>query len=72
MLVTAGRSIAVQNFNENLGMLAMLGVFASLMALDVDVRTVMAGLGVLVAACVAGLGWRVRLRPHGAIEARRA
>lgn len=54
-LLTAGRSIAVQNFNENLSILVMLGVYAGLLALDVDIRTVMAALGVLVAGFVAAL-----------------
>lgn len=61
-LLTAGRSIAVQNFNENLSVLLMLGAFAGLMALGVDVRLVMAGVGVLVAACMAMLMLRERRR----------
>jgi hypothetical protein len=61
-LLTAGRSIAVQNFNENLSMLVMLGVYAALLALQVDIRAIMAALGVFVAAVVAALVWRERLR----------
>jgi MFS transporter, LPLT family, lysophospholipid transporter len=58
-LLTAGRSIAVQNFNENLSALVMLGVYASLLALRVDISLVMGALGVLVAAVV----WRLH-RSH--------
>ncbi|MDE2372218.1 MAG: lysophospholipid transporter LplT [Burkholderiales bacterium] len=54
-LLTAGRSIAVQNFNENLSMFVMLGVYAALIALDIDIRVVMALLGAVVAGCVAWL-----------------
>jgi MFS family permease len=57
-LLTAGRSIAVQNFNENLSVLVMLGVYAGLLALGVDIRAIMAGLGLLVAGAVGWLAWR--------------
>lgn len=63
-LLTAGRSIAVQNFNENLSVLVMLGAFAGAMAFAVDVRFVMAAVGVLVAACMACLLVRERQRDH--------
>lgn len=61
-LLTAGRSIAVQNFNENLSVLVMLGSYAGLLALGTDVRTLMAALGLLVAATVGLLAWRETLR----------
>jgi MFS transporter, LPLT family, lysophospholipid transporter len=51
-LLTAGRSIAVQNFNENLSVLVMLGVYAALLALRADISLIMAGLGVVVAGVV--------------------
>jgi MFS family permease len=57
-LLTAGRSIAVQNFNENLSVLVMLAVYAGLLALDIDIRRLMAGLGGVVAVLVAMLAWR--------------
>jgi LPLT family lysophospholipid transporter-like MFS transporter len=40
VLMSAGHSIAVQNFNENLNILAMLGVYALLLWLDVSVNTI--------------------------------
>jgi hypothetical protein len=52
-LLTAGRSIAVQNFNENLSMLVMLGAYAGLLAWQVDIRSLMAALGLLVSLLVA-------------------
>lgn len=58
VLLSAGRSIAVQNFNENASVLAMLAVYAALLALGLPVRTLMAGLGLLVGVCVALLWWR--------------
>jgi MFS transporter, LPLT family, lysophospholipid transporter len=51
-LLTAGRSIAVQNFNENLSVLVMLGVYAALLALRADISLIMAALGVAVAGVV--------------------
>ncbi len=57
VLLTAGRSIAVQNFNENTSVLVMLGVYAALLALGLPVRSLMSGLGVLVGLCVAALWW---------------
>ncbi|MDZ7590529.1 MAG: lysophospholipid transporter LplT [Rubrivivax sp.] len=71
-LLTAGRSIAVQNFNENLSVLVMLAVFAGLMAMQTDVRVVMAGIGLLVAAAVAGLVLLERLRQRRLQAARAA
>ena len=65
-LLSAGRSIAVQNFNENLSVLVMLGLYAALLWLQVDVRWLMAGLGMMVAVCVAALQWRLPRAPLGA------
>jgi MFS transporter, LPLT family, lysophospholipid transporter len=44
-LLTAGRSIAVQGFNENAGMLLMLGVYAGAIALDVPLQALVLGFG---------------------------
>ncbi len=59
-LLSAGRSIAVQNFNENVSVLVMLAVYAALLAAQWDVRTLMAGLGLSVALSVSGLWWWYR------------
>jgi MFS family permease len=47
-LLTAGRSIAVQGFNENLGILSMLGIYATATAFDVPLMGLMWCFGVLV------------------------
>jgi len=67
VLLSAGRSIAVQNFNENLSALLMLAAYAGLLKAGVDIRSLMAGLGALVAAVVGALVWRGR-----AVATRRA
>jgi len=47
-LLTAGRSIAVQGFNENAGMLIMLAVYAGATALHLQLSTLVLGFGALV------------------------
>jgi MFS family permease len=47
-LLTAGRSIAVQGFNENAGMLLMLAVYAGATALQLRLSTLVLGFGALV------------------------
>lgn len=49
VLMSAGRSIAVQNFNENSSILFMLAVYSILIKCDVSVQTTMAGFGLAVA-----------------------
>jgi len=49
ILMGAGHSIAVQNFNENLSILVMLGVYATLIWLDISIYTVIVLFGLLVA-----------------------
>lgn len=52
VLMSAGRSIAVQNFNENLSILTMLGVYSLLIKSDMSVPDTMIAFGVFVAACM--------------------
>jgi MFS family permease len=49
ILMGAGHSIAVQNFNENLSILVMLGVYALLIRLEFSIYTVITLFGVFVA-----------------------
>jgi MFS transporter, LPLT family, lysophospholipid transporter len=49
VLLSAGHSIAVQNFNENLSILVMLGLYALLVWLDLSIRSVMLLFGLFVA-----------------------
>jgi len=52
-LLSAGRSIAVQNFNENLGVLAMLAGYAALTGAGLPLDALIAGFGVMVAIAMA-------------------
>lgn len=57
VLLTAGRSIAVQGFNENLSVLVMLAVYAALLALDWPILWIMAIWGLGIAAFMGALTW---------------
>jgi len=63
-LLTAGQSIAVQGFNENLSILVILMVYAGLIAMHTSAQSIMftAGLGL-----IAFVGWALsrRSRPPG-------
>ncbi|UXH77726.1 lysophospholipid transporter LplT [Roseateles amylovorans] len=59
-LLSAGRSIAVQGFNENCSILLMLGTYAALQAAGVPLVWLMSGLGLFVCLCVLMLMWRRR------------
>lgn len=48
VLMSAGRSIAVQNFNENLSILTMLGVYSLLIRFDLSVPATMLVFGLFV------------------------
>jgi LPLT family lysophospholipid transporter-like MFS transporter len=48
VLLSAGHSIAVQNFNENLNILVMLGIYAALIALDLRIETIIVLFGLFV------------------------
>ncbi len=50
VLLSAGHSIAVQNFNENLNVLTMLGLYSLLIMADFHVNTVIVIFGLFVAA----------------------
>ena len=49
VLLSAGHSIAVQNFNENLSILVMLGLYALLIWLNLPIQAVMLVFGLFVA-----------------------
>lgn len=65
-LLSAGRSVAVQGGNENASVLACLGVYTLLAALDVSLTALMAGLGTGVASALALLSMRERRRERRA------
>jgi LPLT family lysophospholipid transporter-like MFS transporter len=61
ILMGAGHSIAVQNFNENLSILTMLGVYAVLVSFEVHVYTVIVLFGLFVAVIMALIRqWHLR------------
>jgi len=53
VLLSAGHSIAVQNFNENLNVLLMLGLYALLIKADMHVNVVVVIFGLFVAGTMA-------------------
>jgi hypothetical protein len=53
VLLSAGRSVAVQGFNENASVLGMLAVYAALMAMDVSIVVVLWGFGLCIALAIA-------------------
>jgi MFS family permease len=52
-LLTAGRSIAVQGYNENLSILVMLAMYSGLLALQAPIVPLMTGFGLVIAATMA-------------------
>ena len=64
VLMSAGHSIAVQNFNENLSVLGMLAIYAILIWLDVPVQIMIVGFGISVSLIM----WLV-IRRHAANQA---
>jgi hypothetical protein len=58
VLLSAGRSIAVQGFNENASILVMLAVYAALLAADVSIVTLLWGFGLGSCGVIAWLAWR--------------
>jgi LPLT family lysophospholipid transporter-like MFS transporter len=61
VLMSAGHSIAVQNFNENLSILTMLAVYAIMISLNLDLNVII----VLFGFSVAGAMWLIK-RKHAA------
>lgn len=59
-----GQSIAVQNFNESLASLAMLGVYGALLYFDAPLLPTLAGFGGILVLAMAGITvWSRRLGP---------
>ena len=67
ILMGAGHSIAVQNFNENTSILLMLGFYALLVYLDLSIFAVIVLFGVFVslAMLLVGFWHRRNMREHG-------
>jgi MFS family permease len=52
VLMSAGHSIAVQNFNENMNILLMLSIYALLLRYDLHINTIVVMFGLSVAAAM--------------------
>jgi MFS family permease len=61
VLMSAGHSIAVQNFNENLSILTMLAIYAIMISLNLDLNVII----VLFGLSVAGTMWMIK-KKHAA------
>jgi MFS transporter, LPLT family, lysophospholipid transporter len=61
VLMGAGHSIAVQNFNENIGVLVMLSFYAVLVFLGLSTNAVIVLFGLFVAGTMALVMWRHRI-----------
>jgi hypothetical protein len=61
LLMGAGHSIAVQNFNENLSILAMLGAYALMIKAELGVNAIVVIFGLFVALTMA---WLTRKHGH--------
>ncbi len=62
LLLSAGRSVAVQGFNENLSVLLMLAAYAGCEAAGLPIAWTLSGLGLGVAAAIAALIAQARRR----------
>ena len=60
VLMGAGHSIAVQNFNENIGILVMVGLYALMVRSGMSVSTAIILFGVFVAGSMLLVMWRHR------------
>ncbi len=67
-LLTAGRSIAVQGFNENASVLLLLGLYSALLALHMPLVWVMTLLGVSMALGMAALTWSAHKAGHARLK----
>jgi hypothetical protein len=68
-LLSAGRSISVQNTNENASVLAMVGLYSGLLYAQVEVNQLACLLGLLVASGMAIVQWRFwALRARGRLH----
>ena len=69
-LLSAGRSIAVQGFNENASVLVMLALYALMLSSDVSVVRFISFFGLAIAIAMAMLvvrEWRRALREHASL-----
>lgn len=61
-LLSAGRSIAVQNFNENASVLVVLALYAVATAREVPLALLLLGAGAAISVWMGGVMWRWRAK----------
>ena len=61
LLMGAGHSIAVQNFNENLSILVLLGIYALMIKIDVPIQAIIIAFGLFIATT---MGYLTRKHWH--------
>ncbi|HEU5296586.1 MAG TPA: lysophospholipid transporter LplT [Burkholderiaceae bacterium] len=59
-LLSSGRSIAVQGFNENVSVLALLAAYSATVRLEVAIVPLMTAFGLLIATAMALVAWSLR------------
>jgi hypothetical protein len=64
-LLTAGRSIAVQGFNENASVMVTLGIYSGLIALSIPLQWVMLIMGT---AMTVGILYLMRMASHKTVS----
>src|SRR5688572_1368546 len=68
VLMSAGHSIAVQNFNENVSILVMLAIYSVMLRMDLHIHAIIAIFGIFVAASmILVINWNAanhRANPH--------
>jgi len=55
VLMSAGHSIAVQNFNENVSILVMLALYSLMIRLDMRIQSVVVVFGLFISAAMYGV-----------------
>lgn len=63
ILIGAGHSIAVQNFNENLGILLMTGLYAVMVRAEISIYWIVIMFGAFVSLVMSGIYKRYRYIP---------
>jgi MFS transporter, LPLT family, lysophospholipid transporter len=58
VLLSAGNSIAVQNFNENLCILVMLAIYAFMLSLDIHINVAIVIFGTFMSSAIALVMWK--------------
>lgn len=63
-LIGAGHSIAVQNFNEHIGILLMLGAYLLMVKAEIPINLIVIAFGLFVSLCMTAIHRRYRYMNH--------